>query len=50
LLAGSEFVNHVGRENILPNIEAALARAREITAAFNGIGEEMAIEFGRMSL
>jgi len=50
LLAGSEFVNHVGRDNILPNIEAALARAREITAAFNGIGQEMAIDFGRMSL
>lgn len=50
LLAGSEFVHHVGRDNILPNIEAALARAREITAAFNGIGQEMAIDFGRMSL
>ncbi|MGB6720489.1 MAG: sodium-independent anion transporter [Terracidiphilus sp.] len=50
LLAGSEFMDHVGRENILPNVEAALTRARDITAAFNGIGPEMAAELGRMSL
>lgn len=50
LLAGSEFVDHVGRENILPNIEAALTRARDVTAAFNGVGPEMAADLGRMSL
>lgn len=50
LLAGSEFVNHVGLENILPNVEAALERAREITATFNGIGSEMAADMGRMPL
>jgi sulfate permease, SulP family len=50
LLAGSEFVDHVGRENILPNVEAALAHARYIAAAFSGIGPEMAAEHGRMSL
>jgi hypothetical protein len=38
LLTGSEFVDQVGLENILPNIEAALARARDVTAAFNGMG------------
>jgi len=50
LLAGSEFVDHVGRENILPNVEAALTRARDITAAFNGIGPEIAADLERMSL
>ena len=50
LLAGSEFVEHVGQENILPHVEAALARAREITAAFNGVGAEMAADMERMSL
>ncbi|MGP8253935.1 MAG: SulP family inorganic anion transporter [Terracidiphilus sp.] len=50
LLAGSEFVEHFGRENILPHIQSALARAREITAAFNGVGAEMAADMGRMSL
>jgi len=38
LLSGSEFVDQVGLENILPNIEVALARARDVTAAFNGMG------------
>jgi sulfate permease, SulP family len=50
LLHGSEFVEHVGRENILPHIQAALDRAREITAAFNGVGAEFAADMGRMSL
>jgi SulP family sulfate permease len=50
LLAGSEFTDHVGRENILPNVEAALTRAREVTAAFSGIGPEVAAVQERMSL
>lgn len=50
LLAGSEFIDHVGRENILPHVQAALARAREITASFNGVGAEMAVDMGRMRL
>jgi SulP family sulfate permease len=50
LLAGSEFMTHLGRENILPNVEAALGRAREITAAFSGIGPEVAAVQERMSL
>jgi SulP family sulfate permease len=50
LLHGSEFVEHVGRENILPHVQAALDRAREITAAFNGVGAEFAADMGRMSL
>jgi SulP family sulfate permease len=50
LLAGSEFVERVGRENILPNVEAALTRARDIAAAFNGVGPEIAAGLERMSL
>ncbi len=50
LLAGSEFMNHVGQQNILPNVEAALGRAKEITAAFSGIGPEMAADMARMAL
>ncbi|UWZ83540.1 hypothetical protein [Occallatibacter riparius] len=50
MLAGSEFTQQVGRENILPNVEAALKRAREITAAFSGIGPEVAAVQERMSL
>jgi SulP family sulfate permease len=50
LLAGSEFVEQVGRENILPHVQAALKRAREVTAAFNGVGAEMAADMGKMRL
>ena len=50
LLAASEFVEHIGRENILPHVQAALARAREITEAFSGVGPIMAAELSRVSL
>jgi SulP family sulfate permease len=50
LLAGSDFVNHVGKENILPNVEAALGRARAIAEAFSGMGPEMAAEMRRIAL
>ena len=50
LLAGSEFVEQVGRENILPHVQAALKRAREVTATFNGVGTKMAAEMGRMRI
>jgi SulP family sulfate permease len=42
LLARTDFVDEVGRENILPNIQTALDRAHEIGAAFNGVGSEIA--------
>ena len=50
LLAGSEFAEQIGRENFLPHVQAALARAREITGAFSGVGPELAAEMGRMLL
>jgi SulP family sulfate permease len=33
LLLGGRFLDRVGRENIMPNIQAALDRARELNAA-----------------
>ncbi|MFZ0589062.1 MAG: SulP family inorganic anion transporter [Bryobacteraceae bacterium] len=50
LLHRTDFVEHIGRENILPHIEAALQRAGEINSAFGGVGEEMADDFQRTSL
>jgi sulfate permease, SulP family len=50
LLQQADFVGHVGRENVLPHVEAALRRAREINAAFGGVGQEMAAGFERTSL
>ncbi len=38
LLSRSEFIEHIGRENILPHVQAALARAREINGNFEGVG------------
>jgi sulfate permease, SulP family len=42
LLARADFVEEVGPENILPHIQAALDRAREISASFSGVGPEIA--------
>jgi SulP family sulfate permease len=50
LLQKAEFIEYIGRENVLPHVEGALQRAREINAAFGGVGEEMADDFQRTSL
>ncbi len=50
LLDRADFIEHVGRENICPHIEAALQRASEINAAFGGVGQEMADDFRHTSL
>jgi sulfate permease, SulP family len=44
LISRSDFLKHVGPENVLPNIQAALARANEIEGDFEGIGRELALE------
>lgn len=50
MLRQADFIGHVGRENMLPHVEAALQRAREISAGFVGVGQEMASDFQRSSL
>jgi sulfate permease, SulP family len=42
LLNRSQFVAAVGAQNILPNVKAALARAKDIHESFDGIGAEVA--------
>ncbi len=42
LLHRADFTDHIGCDNILPNIEAALRRAAEVAAGFDGIGPEIA--------
>ena len=44
----AEFLHHVGKENILPHVEAALARAREVYSGFDGVGEATAREQERL--
>lgn len=45
LLKRSGIVKHIGSENILPHVEAALLRAKEIAEDFDGVGVEMAQEY-----
>ena len=42
LLAQSDLTEQIGRENIRPNVESALQRARKVFADFGGVGEEFA--------
>jgi sulfate permease, SulP family len=50
LLQRGDFIEYIGRENVLPHVDAALQRAAEIDTAFGGVGQEMAHDFERTSL
>lgn len=50
LLHQAEFVEHVGSDNILPHVAAALERAEQINAEFGGLGGEVAAEMQGQSL
>lgn len=50
LLARADVVEEVGRENILPNVDAALRRAREISESFSGVGMEIAGDMRLMKI
>ena len=38
----AEFVEHVGKQNIVAHVRGALERAQQIRSRFSGIGEETA--------
>jgi len=42
LLHQTEFVEHVGEANIVPHVQAALERARDIQSHFSGVGDQAA--------
>jgi len=44
LISQSDFLKALGKENVLPHVQAALARARQIQGDFEGIGRELALE------
>ena len=50
LLEQGEFINHVGEANILPHVDAALKRAKEIYEGFDGMGEDVSRSHTRMSV
>ncbi len=45
LIERSEVSNHIGKANILPHVEAALLRAKEIAEDFDGVADEIAKEY-----
>jgi SulP family sulfate permease len=50
LLHRGDFIDRIGKENVLPHIEAALRRARQINDDFGGVGQEMARDFQSQTL
>jgi SulP family sulfate permease len=44
LIARTKFVQSIGPGNILPNVSAALERARDVHASFDGLGEVVAVD------
>ncbi len=50
IISHSDFLKHVTPENVLPNVQAALARARELQAGFDGLGPGLALELAKHPL
>jgi SulP family sulfate permease len=50
LISGSSFLERVGPENVLPHVQAALARAKEIQGNFGGLGSEVASDMEHLPL
>ncbi|HEX4576665.1 MAG TPA: SulP family inorganic anion transporter [Edaphobacter sp.] len=42
LISRSTFLDHIGPENVLPHVQAALARAQQLQGDFEGVGRELA--------
>ena len=47
LISRSAFLDHIGPENVLPHVQAALARAQELQGDFEGVGRELAADMAR---
>jgi SulP family sulfate permease len=50
LISRSDFLEHLGPENVLPHVQAALARAKELQGDFEGVGRELAAGMARHPL
>jgi SulP family sulfate permease len=50
LLRQAEFVEHIGTDNILAHLKAALERAERVHQGFGGIGEEFARDLEKASI
>jgi SulP family sulfate permease len=49
-LESAEFVEHIGKDNIQPHVQAALTRAGSIHADFSGLGQEVADELAKAGM
>jgi SulP family sulfate permease len=50
IMVQADFVSHIGSANIVPHVQDALKRAREIESGFSGLGEEVAAELQNVCL
>jgi SulP family sulfate permease len=50
LISRSDFLKRIGAQNVLPNVQAALNRARDLQGDFAGIGRELAHEMSHRPL
>jgi SulP family sulfate permease len=50
MLEQAEFVRHIGQENILLHVEAALKRATELNTSFDRLGKEIAADLQHAAL
>ena len=50
LISRSDFLKRIGAQNVLPNVQAALDRARHMQGDFSGIGRELALEMVKRPL
>jgi len=47
IIAGSDFLKHVGPENVLPSVQAALTRVRELQGTFDGVAPKLALDLAK---
>jgi SulP family sulfate permease len=50
LLSRTDFVEEIGPENILPNVQAALARAHAVSIPFNAFAQEVAADMQHLTI
>ena len=50
LISNSDFLKHIGPENVLPHVQSALARAQELQGDFAGVGRELAADMAHRPL
>jgi sulfate permease, SulP family len=50
LISRSDFLKHIGPENVLPHVQAALARAQELQGDFEGVGRDLAADLAHRPL